>query len=77
MGFKIDSDSYMKQRVIKNLLNAHKRIADNGNASDVIKLSKFILHLSKHFKNETFDFWLENDSDCTDCPPDKCEESIP
>lgn len=33
------------QEAIKNLLNAQKRIADSGSASDVIRITRFILKL--------------------------------
>ena len=39
--------SIIQESVIKNLLVAHKRIAESGRAGDVIKLSKYLLHLSK------------------------------
>lgn len=77
MCFKIKAVSLIKQQVIKNLLSAHKRIADNGNIIELIKLSKFILRLSKVCDDEVFDFGLENGNGCTDTPPNKCEKNIP
>lgn len=77
MGLKIRASSFIKQQIMKNLLNTHKRIADTGNAIEIIKLSKFILRLSKHFGNEILDFGLEQSNYSTDCPPDECKENIP
>lgn len=65
MCFKIKAVSLIKQQVIKNLLSAHKRIADNGSVTDLIKLSKFILRLSKVCDDEVFDFGFENGNGCT------------
>lgn len=77
MNFKIMTSTYVKQQIMKNLLNAHKRIADTGNASEIIKLSKFILRLSKHFGNEILDFGLKQSNYRTDYPPDESKENIP
>lgn len=77
MSFKITISTYVKQQTIKNLLNAHKRVADTGNTSDLIKLSKFILRLSKHFGNEVLDLGLEHGNYSADYPPDKRKENIP
>ncbi len=40
----------IKQKAIKNLLSAHKRIADSGNAVEIIKQPKYILRLAKKRK---------------------------
>lgn len=67
----------IKEQVIKNLLSAHKRIAEIGSASDVISLTKFVLKVSDKFDNILLDFGLEYCDESTECPPDKTEEHIP
>ena len=37
----------IKEKVIKNLLTAHKRTAEKGNAKEVIRLSKYLLKLEQ------------------------------
>ena len=36
----------VEQEVIKNLLLAQKRIAETGNADDVIRISRYLLRLT-------------------------------
>lgn len=36
----------IERAVITNLLSAHKRIADSGNSTEIIRLSKYILKLA-------------------------------
>lgn len=48
--------------VIKNLLSAHKRVAEGGNVSELIKLSRYLLHVSSRPQQELMDtdyeIWL-------------------
>ena len=39
--------SVIEREVIKNLLSAHKRIAESGAAGDIIRISRFMLWLAK------------------------------
>ncbi len=41
----VSAGALIRQEAIKNLLNAQKRIADSGSASDVIRITRFILKL--------------------------------
>jgi len=41
--------------VIKNLLSAHKRVAEGGNVSELIKLSRYLLHVSSRPQQELMD----------------------
>lgn len=75
--WKVNSGTYIREQVLKNLLCAHKRIADKGNVSALINLSKFILKLSKKFDNGIFNFGEEDSNDSAKNPPDKCEKNIP
>lgn len=43
--------SIIRDEVIKNLLSAHRRIAEMGEASEAIKLSKYLLRISKNTDN--------------------------
>lgn len=44
---KVSSTECARQQVIKNLLTAHGRAAENGDAGSVIRLSKYLLRLLK------------------------------
>lgn len=44
----------IEQEALKNLLSAHKRIADSGNASEIIKMSKYLLRLAKKRKQVAY-----------------------
>lgn len=39
------------EQVIKNLLSAHKKIADSGNEKGLICLSRYLLKLAEKFGN--------------------------
>ena len=45
----------MRDEVVKNLLSAHKRIADSGSASDLVKLSRYLMRISKQFQDVLVD----------------------
>lgn len=38
--------NFLADEVMRNLLNAHSRIAESGSASEVIRLSKYIMKLA-------------------------------
>lgn len=44
---KISQKDLVTQEVMKNLLSAHKRIADSGEVSDLIRITKYLLRLSE------------------------------
>ena len=57
----------IKEEVTKNLLSAHKRIAEEGNAKEVIRLSRYLLKLEQKFGDvgtyaipENQQQWCEN-----------------
>lgn len=64
----------IRQEVIKNLLNAHKRIADSGRASEVIRITKFILKLSEKRNDVLINFIPEGDKERRDDPVHKLEQ---
>lgn len=68
---------YIREQTIKNLLSAHRRIAEKGSVSDVISLTKFVLKVSDKFDKILLNFGLEYCDESTECPPDKTEEYIP
>lgn len=45
--FRIKLKDAVEQETIKNLLHAQKRIAESGNARDLIRVSRYLLRLSK------------------------------
>lgn len=77
MMLKKNFGEYIREQVIKNLLSAHRRIAEKGSASDVISLTKFVLKVSDKFDNILLDFGLEYCDESAEYPPDKTEEHIP
>lgn len=40
------SRNFIAEEVMRDLLNAHSRIAESGSASEVIRLSKYIIKLA-------------------------------
>lgn len=68
---KINIGSYIREQIIKKLLNAHKRIADNGTVLDLIRLSKFLQKISKQFDDQLFEVRLEEHENCADSPPNR------
>lgn len=42
----ISTKKLIIDQLTKNLLSAHKRIADTGNASEIIRISKYIFKLA-------------------------------
>ena len=46
---KVDCGAYIRSRAIENLLRAQKRAADEGNAGDVVVLTKLLLKVSERF----------------------------
>ena len=67
---------FIRGIIIKNLLHANKRIADEGTAKDVIRLSRFILKVSHKFDKELLELGLEECQRCDKNPPDECDEDI-
>lgn len=41
----------IERAVITNLLSAHKRIADSGNAAEVVRITKYLLKLAEKRKD--------------------------
>ena len=74
---KISVAQHIRERVVKNLLHAHERAADQGRIVDLIRLSKFILRLANKSTNEFFDIWLEDSNNGAKQPPNESKEDIP
>ena len=51
MKIKEEFGFYIRKTVIKNLLSAHRKIADRGNVKSLIILTKFILKISNQFND--------------------------
>lgn len=72
----VNHGDYIRGNVIKNLLRANKRLADQGTAVDVIRLSRFMLKLSRQFDKELLELRAEECKPCAESPPDKREKDI-
>ncbi len=70
MKIKEEFGFYIRKTVIKNLLSAHRKIADRGNAKSLIILTKFILKISNQFNDMLIDLELEENDNSSDKPPD-------
>lgn len=46
---KVDCGTYIRSQAIENLLRAQKRAAEEGNAGDVVMLTKLLLKVSERF----------------------------
>lgn len=64
------------QEVIKNLLSAHKRIAETGNAKGVICISKHLLYLAKKFNNVVIEIPTKEIQEEEKYPPDCSSQHI-
>lgn len=71
---KITEGDLIRQGVTKNLLSAHKRIAENGNADDVIRLSEYLFRLAKKRDNVLVDLVPENQERRSDKPVQELEQ---
>ena len=67
---KIVAGSAIRERVIKNLLLAHERVAEKGETKELIILSKFIIKLSKKFDNQLLELRTIENEDGGQTPPD-------
>jgi len=70
MKIKEEFGFYIRKTVIKNLLSAHRKIADRGNVKSLIILTKFILKISNQFNDMLIDLGLEENDNSSDKPPD-------
>ena len=59
MGEKINIGNHIRAEVIKNLLNAHERLVEDGNAKEVIMLSKFLLRIAEQFDDKLVYSWVK------------------
>lgn len=65
MKIKEEFGFYIRKTVIKNLLSAHRKIADRGNVKSLI-----ILKISNQFNDMLIDLGLEENDNSSDKPPD-------
>lgn len=70
MEMKEEFGFYIRKTVVKNLLSAHRKIADRGNVKSLIILTKFILKISNQFNDMLIDLELEENDNSSDKPPD-------
>lgn len=71
----ITEKSFVRQQVIKNLLSAHKRIAEseNGNTHDLICISRYLLRLTKKSDDVLIDAIAKSDQQWSSDPVDKLD----
>lgn len=67
----ISAGKNLRLQIVKNLLSAHKQIADSGNINALIVLTKFMLKISKQFDNELLEFWPKEQTCSSESPPDE------
>lgn len=54
---RVTVSSFIKQEILKNLIVAHKRLSEESlDIKGLIKLSKFILAVSKNMNNKIIQF---------------------
>lgn len=56
---RVDATEVIRGEAIRNLLSAHKRIAEQGGAKSLIVLSKFILKMSKQLEGKLLELRTE------------------
>ena len=67
----VSKRDYIESEVMKNLLSAHKIIAENGNSKHLIKLSNYILRLLEKRKDKLLELGAEKNNQSPDKPPNK------
>ena len=70
---RISIGKNIRCQIAKNLLSAHKRIADSGNVNALIMLTKFVLKLSKQFDDEFLELRQEEQTCNPEGPPNKSQ----
>lgn len=71
---KIKLKDYLHQQILKNLLNAHRRMSKGVSAQytkELISLSKYILKLGEKAGDVLFEFWLQDSNKGGKRPPEK------
>ncbi len=66
----------LKNQIISNLIQAHKKMAQNfepSNTKELIKLSKYILKISKNCEDILIQPITENNSDRSSKPPNNLQ----
>lgn len=56
---RISAHRMICESAIKNLLSAQKRIAENGDSKEVIRITKFLLNLAEKSRNVFVDIGAE------------------
>lgn len=52
---KISYGKFIREAAIRNLISAQERISKEGNAEEIVHITKFILKTSKKFDNQLLD----------------------
>ena len=60
---KIPYGEFVRDKAIKNLISAQERIAEEGNAAEIMTVTKFILKASKKLDNQLLDSGFEKNEE--------------
>lgn len=60
MILKTSAKSVIEHEVIKNLLSAQKRIAENGDTKEIIRISRYLLRLAQELDDVLIDVVTES-----------------
>lgn len=63
MDIKKTVKQFINEKLIENLLMAHKELAERGSVKPLIILTKFIFRLSKQFDTEIMYFSVDENND--------------
>ena len=66
---RISYGKFIRNTVIENLISSHERITKEGNAAEIVHITKFILKTSKKFDNELLDLCFEKNEQGSNAPP--------
>lgn len=67
---------YIRDEILRNLLTAHKRLAETGSAKEVVLLSKVILKLSDKFDDKVLQLGLVERQEDYGSPPDDGKDNV-
>lgn len=66
---KVSSKEYIEEKIIENLLNAHKRACEQENCKTILKLTRFIWKLAQMRKDKFLEIRPEENEHGTEKPP--------
>lgn len=67
---RVSQKQLIQEQVINNLLSAHKQAADSGEVKQLIRLSRYVLHLADQIGDVLIDLSPEADQQGSENPVD-------